>query len=138
MVLCLCLCCTYYTGIAWFCIDIALLAVLHLLHWYCAFGCVAPITLVLLGFAMILRPWVCCSQYTDSVCPCFLVGIPACVYIVLGKLYFKQQWFSMISKQKTAAGTLVLQGFAVILRPWVCCSPCFRVGRLAYVQLLLP
>ena len=47
LVLCLWLCCTYYTGIAWFCIDIALLAVLQLLHWYFAFSCVAPITLVL-------------------------------------------------------------------------------------------
>jgi hypothetical protein len=33
------LCCTYYT-------HIAPLAVLQLLHWYWAFSCVAPITLV--------------------------------------------------------------------------------------------
>jgi len=53
MILRLWLCCTYYTGIA-------PLAVLHLLHWYLAFSCVAPITLI-------LRPWLCCSYYTGIV-----------------------------------------------------------------------
>ena len=49
------------TLLCWtYCIHIATLAVLHLLHWYWAFGCVAPITLV---FGL----WLCCTYYTGIV-----------------------------------------------------------------------
>jgi len=154
--LCLWLCCTYCAGIAWFCIDIAFLAVLHLLHWYCAFGCVAPITLVLRGFALILRSWLCCTYCNDIsplavlhllqwycafgcvapialvllgfalilrswLCCTYYTGIAwFCIDIAVLAVLHLLQWYFALGC--VAPITLVLLGFAMILRPWVCCS----------------